>query len=44
MQDTDLVILEPRGGLTVVRRGDTIDERLVQGVRGAGIIPRSLLS
>lgn len=44
VQDTDLVILEPRGGLTVVRRGDTIDERLVQGVRGAGIIPRSLLS
>jgi uncharacterized membrane protein YcaP (DUF421 family) len=42
--DTDLAILEPRGGLTVVRRGETIDERLVRGVRGAGIIPRSILS
>ncbi len=41
--DTDLVILEPRGGLTVVRRGETIDERLVRGVRGAGLVPRSLL-
>ncbi|MDN5821696.1 MAG: DUF421 domain-containing protein [Brachybacterium sp.] len=40
--DTDLVILEPRGGLTIVRRGEKIDERLVRGVRGAGIIPRSL--
>ena len=41
--DTDLVILEPRGGLTIVRRGETIDERLVRNVRGAEIIPRSLM-
>src|SRR5699024_9948619 len=41
--DTDLVVREPRGGLTVVRRGETIDERLVRGVRGAGLVPRSLL-
>lgn len=40
--DTDLVILEPRGGLTIVRRGEKIDERLVRGVRGVGIVPRSL--
>ena len=42
--DTDLAILEPRGGLTIVHRGETIDARLVRGVRGAGMIPRSILS
>lgn len=43
LTDADLVILEPRGGLTVVRRGEQIDEGLVRGVRGIGIVPRSLL-
>ncbi|MFC7376126.1 YetF domain-containing protein [Brachybacterium sp. GCM10030267] len=43
VQDADLVILEPRGALTIVRRGESIDRRLVQDVRGADSIPRSLL-
>ena len=41
--DADLVIMEPRGGLTIVRRGETIDRRMVRDVRGIGIVPRSIL-
>ncbi|WP_114853320.1 DUF421 domain-containing protein [Brachybacterium sp. YJGR34] len=41
--DADLVILEARGGLTIVRRGERIDRRLVGDVRGAGMIPDSVL-
>ncbi|WP_246957205.1 YetF domain-containing protein [Brachybacterium sp. Marseille-Q7125] len=41
--DADLVILEPRGSLTVIRRGQQIDPALLTDVRGAERIPPSLL-
>lgn len=44
MSDAELVILEPRGGLTVVRPGQRIDYQLVRDVRGADLIPPSLLA
>lgn len=44
MSDAELVILEPRGGLTIVRPGQEIDHQLVRDVRGADLIPSSLLS
>lgn len=42
--DLGLVVLEPRGALTVVPAGRTIDARLLTGVLGAGSIPPSLIS
>lgn len=38
----ELVILEARGQLTVLRRGEQIAEELLQDVRGTEIIPASL--
>jgi uncharacterized membrane protein YcaP (DUF421 family) len=42
LADADLVILEPRGGLTVLRPGERIEDRLLVGVRGAEHIPASM--
>lgn len=39
-----LVVLEPRGTLTVVPAGRTIDSRLLAGVRGVDAIPASLIA
>lgn len=44
VHEADLVIMESRGTLTVVRRGERIDRALLADVRGAEIVPRSLIS
>lgn len=44
LSETELVILEMRGGLTVVRRGSTIDRSLVAEVDGHEAIPEHLLA
>lgn len=41
--EVELVILEERGSLTVVRRGDRIAPALVEDVEGAELIPERLL-
>lgn len=41
--DAALVILEPRGQLTIVRRGQRIDARLLEGVEGAELVPEELV-
>lgn len=41
--EVELVILEERGSLTVVRRGDRIAPALVEDVEGAELIPDRLL-
>lgn len=43
LQQADLVIMESRGTLTVLRRGERIDRRLLADVRGADIVPASLV-
>ena len=42
--EVELVILEERGSLTVVRRGDRIAPALVADVEGAELIPERLLA
>lgn len=42
--EVELVILEERGSLTVVRRGDRIAPALVADVEGAELIPERLLT
>lgn len=42
--EVELVILEERGSLTVVRRGDRIAPTLVADVEGAELIPERLLT
>lgn len=42
LADADLVILEPRGGLTVLRPGERIEDRMLMGVRGTEHIPTSM--
>lgn len=42
--DAELVILETRGDLTVVRRGSTIDRSLIAEVEGRETIPEHLLA
>ncbi|MGO4957476.1 YetF domain-containing protein [Luteococcus sp. Sow4_B9] len=42
-RDAALVILERRGGLTVVKRGQRIERALLHGVRGADRIPEDLV-
>lgn len=42
--DAALVILEARGGLTVLRTGERIDARLLAGVLGADYIPERLVN
>ncbi|HLS63876.1 MAG TPA: YetF domain-containing protein, partial [Ruania sp.] len=37
------VVFEPSGAISVLRRGDGIDARLLEGVRGADQVPRELL-
>lgn len=44
LQQVELVILETRGTLTVVRSGATIDAALVEGVDGRESIPERLLA
>ena len=43
LQQVELVILENRGTLTIVRQGSTIDASLVAGVDGREAIPERLL-
>lgn len=43
-EDIALAIVEPRGALTVLRTGDTIDADLLAGVRGAHNVPEHLVS
>lgn len=42
--DAALVILESRGGLTVLRSGERIDARLLVGVLGMDYVPEHLLT
>lgn len=42
--DAALVILESRGGLTVLRAGERIDARLLVGVLGVEYVPEQLIS
>lgn len=42
--DVAIAIIEPRGGLTIVRRGQTIDARLLAGVRDVDRIPDGHIS
>ena len=44
LADLALVVLEPRGELTIVRGGQTIDEELVWDVDGASDLPDSVVS
>lgn len=44
VQDVALAILEPRGDLTVLRRGETIDAALVADVVGRDRIPPHLIT
>ena len=44
LQQVELVILENRGTLTIVRQGSTIDASLVAGVEGCEAIPERLLA
>lgn len=43
IDDVALVILESRGGVTVLRRGERIDSRLLAGVLGAELVPAHLV-
>ena len=43
VDDAALVILESRGGVTVLRRGERIDARLLEGVLGAELVPGHLV-
>ncbi|WP_341855075.1 hypothetical protein [Brachybacterium sp. GPGPB12] len=40
--EVELVILEERGGLTIVRRGERIAPGLLAGVEGAELVPERL--
>lgn len=42
-EEAALVIVEPRGTLTIVRRGTTIDRALLADVRGASQLPGHLI-
>lgn len=42
-REAALVVLERRGGLTIVRRGERIDRELLHGVRGAQGLPEHVL-
>lgn len=44
LEDAALVILESRGGLTVLRAGERIDERLLAGVLGLEFVPEHVIS
>lgn len=44
LDEVAVAIIEPRGTLTVVRRGDTIDRRLLVGVRDVDKIPQQYVS
>lgn len=44
LADVALVVLETRGGLTVVREGQTVDEALLAGVVGRELVPARLVS
>lgn len=44
VEDAALVILESRGGLTVLRSGETIDGRLLVGVLGVEYVPQHLIN
>ena len=44
VEDAALVIVESRGGLTVLRTGQRIDTRLLAGVRGAEYVPEHLIT
>ncbi|QOR71171.1 DUF421 domain-containing protein [Ruania alkalisoli] len=37
------VVFEPSGAISVLRRGDGIEPQLLEGVRGADLVPRELL-
>ncbi|WP_147915517.1 DUF421 domain-containing protein [Ruania zhangjianzhongii] len=37
------VVFEPSGAISVLRRGDGIEENLLDGVRGGELVPRELL-
>ena len=42
--DVGIAVLEPRGGLSVVRRDQRLDRQLLTGVRGADDIPESFFA
>ena len=42
--EVELVILEERGGLTIVRRGERIAPALLADVEGAELVPERLLA
>lgn len=44
VEDATLVILESRGGLTVLRTGERIDARLLVGVLGVEYVPEHLMA
>lgn len=44
LDEVALVILETRGGLTIIRRGDSIDARLVEGVVGIDDVPAGVIA
>lgn len=44
VEDAALVILESRGGLTVLRTGERIDARLLVGVLGVEYVPEHLVN
>ncbi|WP_232547058.1 YetF domain-containing protein [Propioniciclava soli] len=44
LEDAGVVVLEPRGGVTVIRRGEKVDPRLLAGVAGVEFVPAHLLT
>lgn len=44
LEDAELVILENRGSLTVVRAGEKVDSALIAGVAGRSLIPQALVA
>ncbi|WP_462417138.1 DUF421 domain-containing protein [Kytococcus sp. Marseille-QA3725] len=44
VEDVQLVILENRGSLTVVRKGEKIDRDLIAGVAGRRLVPAALVA